>query len=88
MKYEITKLIATTTLRFQEAWYVLRIKNVEANDYTKYFCVARNRIGENRQTVIELFGKYEILIFMLCKIGLDMFCNCNITLVLLYTEST
>ncbi|XP_045209937.2 lachesin-like [Mercenaria mercenaria] len=58
-KYEITKLIATTTLRFQEAWYVLRIKNVEANDYTKYFCVARNRIGENRQTIIELFETME-----------------------------
>jgi hypothetical protein len=57
-KYEITKLIATTTLRFQEAWYVLRIKNVEANDYTKYYCVARNRIGENRHTIIELFGKF------------------------------
>lgn len=57
-KYDITKLIATTTLRFQESWYVLRIKNVEANDFTKYFCVAKNRIGTNQTTVIELFGKF------------------------------
>lgn len=58
-KYDITKLIATTTLRFQESWYVLRIKNVEANDYTKYYCVARNRIGENRDTIIQLFETME-----------------------------
>ncbi|KAH3701456.1 protein amalgam-like [Dreissena polymorpha] len=58
-KYDITKQIATTTLRFQESWYTLRIKNVEANDYTKYYCVAQNRIGRNDTTMIELFETME-----------------------------
>ncbi|WAR06250.1 LACH-like protein [Mya arenaria] len=51
--------IATTTLRFQESWYTLRIKNVEANDYTKYFCIAQNRIGRNATTMITLFETME-----------------------------
>ncbi|KAL4228856.1 hypothetical protein ACF0H5_011896 [Mactra antiquata] len=58
-RYEITKLIATTTLRFQEAWYVLSIKNVVASDYTEYYCVAKNRIGTNDTTVIRLFETME-----------------------------
>ena len=57
-KYDIHKQIATTSLRFQESWYTIRIKNVEANDYTMYFCVATNRIGTNDTTAIELFGKH------------------------------
>ncbi|XP_052804259.1 protein amalgam-like [Mya arenaria] len=58
-KYDISKQIATTTLRFQESWYTLRIKNVEANDYTKYFCIAQNRIGRNATTMITLFETME-----------------------------
>ena len=56
-RYDISKQIATTTLRFGESWYTLRIKNVVANDFTAYFCEAQNRIGRNDTTRIELFRK-------------------------------
>lgn len=58
-RYDISKQIATTVLRFGESWYTLRIKNVVANDFTKYWCVANNRIGTNDTTLIELFQTYE-----------------------------
>ena len=57
-RYDISKQIATTVLRTREAFYTLRIKNVVANDFTKYWCVARNRLGSNDTTMIELFRKY------------------------------
>ena len=57
-RYDISKQIATTTLRFGESWYTLRIKNVVANDFTKYWCTAKNRIGSNDTTMIELFRKF------------------------------
>ena len=57
-RYDISKQIQTSVLRFGESWYTLRIKNVVANDFTKYWCVAKNRIGANDTTMIELFRKY------------------------------
>lgn len=58
-RYDISKQIATTVLRTREAFYTLRIKNVVANDFTKYWCVAKNRLGTNDTTLIELFQTYE-----------------------------
>ena len=58
--YEITKMIATTSLRFGESWYKLTIRNVLANHYTNYYCSAQNSIGTNGTTSIKLFGRYHI----------------------------
>ena len=56
-RYDISKQIQTSVLRFGESWYTLRIKNVVANDFTEYWCVATNRIGSNDTTMIKLYRK-------------------------------
>ena len=60
-RYDISKQIQTSVLRFGESWYTLRIKNVVANDFTEYWCVATNRIGSNDTTMIKLYRKYMYL---------------------------
>ncbi|KAL3884659.1 hypothetical protein ACJMK2_024777 [Sinanodonta woodiana] len=57
-KYDISKQIATSTLRFGWSWYTLRIKNIQANDYTRYFCRASNRLG-SAEASIDLFETSE-----------------------------
>ncbi|XP_041373572.1 lachesin-like [Gigantopelta aegis] len=34
-----------------EQWYTLKVKNVQANDYTTYFCIATNSKGTNMATI-------------------------------------
>jgi hypothetical protein len=54
-KYDITKQFSSQ-LQNDEFWYTLLVKNVQAKDYTKYFCVGNNRFGSG-ETNIVLFGK-------------------------------
>ncbi|XP_056010568.1 lachesin-like isoform X2 [Ostrea edulis] len=56
-KYDITKQFSSQ-LQNDEFWYTLLVKNVQAKDYTKYFCVGNNRYGSG-ETNIVLFETME-----------------------------
>lgn len=56
--YSTEKLSSSQNLASDTTWYVLTVKNVQANDYTEYYCVARNVYGTN-QTIIRLFETME-----------------------------
>jgi len=53
-----TEKLASSENRLSDTWYVLRVKNVQANDFTTYFCVGTNKYGSSEITV-KLFGKYK-----------------------------
>ncbi|XP_046554977.1 protein amalgam-like [Haliotis rubra] len=38
-------------LKAGEEWYTLKVKNVQANDYTDYFCIATNTKGSSQSTI-------------------------------------
>ncbi|XP_071111268.1 lachesin-like [Haliotis cracherodii] len=38
-------------LKAGEQWYTLKVKNVQANDYTDYFCIATNTKGASQATI-------------------------------------
>ncbi|XP_061164486.1 lachesin-like [Saccostrea echinata] len=59
-KYDITKQFSSQ-LQNDEFWYTLLVKNVQAKDYTNYYCVGNNRYGVG-ETVIILYGLYSLLI--------------------------
>ncbi|XP_065932772.1 lachesin-like [Magallana gigas] len=52
-KYDITKQFSSQ-LQYDEFWYALLVKNVEAKDYTNYHCVGTNKYGDG-ETTISLF---------------------------------
>ena len=54
-KYDITKQFSSQ-LQNDEFWYTLLVKNVQAKDYTNYFCEGTNKYGSGDAT-IALFGK-------------------------------
>ncbi|XP_061163807.1 lachesin-like [Saccostrea echinata] len=56
-KYDITKQFSSQ-LQNDEFWYTLLVKNVQAKDYTKYYCVGTNRYGDGETTII-LFETME-----------------------------
>ncbi|KAL5019582.1 hypothetical protein ScPMuIL_002474 [Solemya velum] len=56
-KYTISKQ-QSKVLKTSEFWYTLRVKNVQANDFTVYYCVAKNRIGTSMSN-ITLFETVE-----------------------------
>ncbi|PVD26921.1 hypothetical protein C0Q70_12069 [Pomacea canaliculata] len=35
-----------------EQWYTLKVKNVQANDYTDYYCIAHNSKGKTEVTIV------------------------------------
>ncbi|XP_033757832.1 lachesin-like isoform X2 [Pecten maximus] len=49
-----TEKLSSTENMISDTWYTLLVKNVQANDYTEYYCVATNRFGRN-ETTIRLF---------------------------------
>ncbi|OWF47236.1 lachesin-like isoform X2 [Mizuhopecten yessoensis] len=51
--YRTEKMSSAVTL-ISDTWYALKVKNVQANDYTEYYCVANNKYGTN-YTTIKLF---------------------------------
>ncbi|XP_060085644.1 lachesin-like [Ylistrum balloti] len=55
--YSTEKLSSSQNL-ISDMWYVLTVKNVQANDYTEYYCVATNKYGTN-QTTFRLFETME-----------------------------
>ncbi|XP_061163812.1 lachesin-like [Saccostrea echinata] len=48
-KYDITKEF--NILQNDEFWSTLHVKNVQANDYTKYYCVGHNRYGNGEASI-------------------------------------
>ncbi|XP_048748898.2 lachesin-like isoform X2 [Ostrea edulis] len=49
-KYDITQQFSSQ-LQNDEFWYTLLVKNVQAKDYTKYFCVGNNSYGSGETTI-------------------------------------
>lgn len=58
-KYDITKQFSSQ-LQNDEFWYTLLVKNVQATDYTNYYCVGTNKYGDGEIT-IALFGKHDTI---------------------------
>ncbi|KAK3082874.1 hypothetical protein FSP39_007695 [Pinctada imbricata] len=56
-KYDINKQFSSQ-LQSDETWYTLLVKNVLANDYTRYRCIGDNRYG-SAYTEIVLFETME-----------------------------
>ncbi|XP_034301030.2 neural cell adhesion molecule 1 isoform X4 [Magallana gigas] len=52
-KYDTTKQFSSQ-LQNDEFWYTLLVKNVQATDYTNYYCVGTNKYGDG-ETTISLF---------------------------------
>lgn len=58
-KFEINKQTTDNqNLKAMEQWYTLKVKNVQANDFTDFYCVADNVFGEAQSTV-KLFETTE-----------------------------
>ncbi|XP_005101359.1 lachesin [Aplysia californica] len=58
-KFEVNKQTTDNqNLKAMEQWYTLKVKNVQANDYTDYYCVANNVFGSANST-IKLFETTE-----------------------------
>ncbi|KAK0066913.1 lachesin [Biomphalaria pfeifferi] len=52
-KYDINKQTKDLqNLKAMESWYTLKIINVQANDYTTYYCIAENNFGRANSTVV------------------------------------
>ncbi|BFZ14002.1 hypothetical protein BsWGS_17041 [Bradybaena similaris] len=52
-KYDINKqTVDNQNLLAMEEWYTLKVKNVQANDYTTYYCVAVNNFGSANSTIV------------------------------------
>lgn len=62
-KYDINKQFSSL-LQNDEFWYTLLVKNVQATDYTNYYCVGTNKYGDG-ETTISLFGKASMIQFLL-----------------------
>ncbi|XP_069115164.1 lachesin-like isoform X4 [Argopecten irradians] len=45
-----TEKLSSTENMITDIWYTLLVKNVQANDYTEYYCVATNTYGRNETT--------------------------------------
>ncbi|XP_062599549.1 uncharacterized protein LOC134261092 [Saccostrea cucullata] len=50
-KYDITKQFSSQ-LQIDEIWYTLLVTNVQAEDFTKYYCVGTNRYEDGETTII------------------------------------
>nr|AJA37893.1 I-type lectin-like protein 3 [Littorina littorea] len=58
-KYDINKQTTDNqNLKAGEQWYTLKVKNVQANDFTDYYCIATNVNGRHEST-ITLFETME-----------------------------
>ncbi|GFR63718.1 neuronal growth regulator 1 [Elysia marginata] len=58
-KFDINKQTTDNqNLKAMEQWYSLKVKNVQANDFTAYYCRAGNRYG-NHSSQIDLFETTE-----------------------------
>lgn len=58
-KFDINKQTTDNqNLKAMEQWYSLKVKNVQANDFTAYYCRAGNRYG-NHSSRIDLFETTE-----------------------------
>ncbi|XP_071145170.1 lachesin-like [Mytilus edulis] len=55
-KYNLDEQYSNYSKPF-ERWYTLAIKTVQRNDYGDYYCVARNKYGEN-QAKVTLFSSF------------------------------
>lgn len=56
-KYQISQLLNHgTSLDVDQIWYTLKVLNVQANDYTNYYCEGSNSMGTTRAT-IRLYGE-------------------------------
>ncbi|CAL1530037.1 unnamed protein product [Lymnaea stagnalis] len=52
-KFDINKQTTDNqNLKAMEQWYTMKIKNVQANDYTTYFCIAENNFGKSNSTIV------------------------------------
>ncbi|XP_064616984.1 lachesin-like [Liolophura sinensis] len=51
-KYDINQLLTHgTSLQLNDVWYTLKILNVQANDYTMYYCEGSNALGTSRAEI-------------------------------------
>ncbi|RUS72784.1 hypothetical protein EGW08_019444 [Elysia chlorotica] len=58
-KFDINKQTTDNqNLKAMEQWYSLKVKNVQANDFTSYYCRAGNKYG-NHSSRIDLFETTE-----------------------------
>lgn len=58
-KYDINKQTTDNqNLKAGEQWYTLKIKNVQANDFTDYYCIGTNAKGKH-ESIITLFETME-----------------------------
>ncbi|GFN94376.1 I-type lectin-like protein 3 [Plakobranchus ocellatus] len=58
-KFDINKQTTDNqNLKAMEQWYSLKVKNVQANDFTAYYCKAENQYG-NHSSRIDLFETTE-----------------------------
>lgn len=60
-KFTISKQ-HSSVLKYGEFWYTLKIINVQANDYTDYYCQGKNKFG-NSQSMVNLFGEFFFALF-------------------------
>uniref|UniRef100_A0A0B7AC00 Ig-like domain-containing protein n=1 Tax=Arion vulgaris TaxID=1028688 RepID=A0A0B7AC00_9EUPU len=52
-KFDINKQTTDNqNLMAMEEWYTLKVKNVQANDYTTYYCIAKNNFGTAYSTIV------------------------------------
>ncbi|KAH9504469.1 hypothetical protein Btru_062861 [Bulinus truncatus] len=52
-KFDINKQTKDNqNLKAMESWYTLKIINVQANDYTTYYCIAENTFGRANSTIV------------------------------------
>lgn len=56
-KYDLSKTFSTM-IYDDQSWYTLKVKNVQANDYTEYYCMAKNPYGKN-ETTFRIFETME-----------------------------
>ncbi|XP_076438270.1 hemicentin-1-like [Babylonia areolata] len=58
-KFDINKQTTDNqNLKAGEQWYTLKVKNVQANDFTDYYCIASNKKGYD-ESIITLFETME-----------------------------
>lgn len=58
-KFDINKQTTDNqNLKAGEQWYTLKVKNVQANDFTDYFCIGTNTKGK-AESIISLFETME-----------------------------
>ncbi|KAK3083264.1 hypothetical protein FSP39_017912 [Pinctada imbricata] len=64
-KYDIS-VSTSINLKFDEKVTSVTIKNVQANDYAQYKCVAKNRLGEC-SSEIQVSGMYQCFLALFCR---------------------